>query len=310
MTECERIIQQGVLPESFFQEEEKCGFIITKERKKLWAIELDLLRKVDSICKEYGIKYYAMGGTLLGTVRHEGFIPWDDDIDIAMFRADYDSFCEIARNEMLEPYFLQSAYDEKDYAISHVKIRNSNTVGATKYDFEFDYNKGVFIDIFPIDNVPEDEDLRLELKEGVKKYRRLFDVGLRKFWYVEKEIISEDEKRIDREKIDQMTLPVLYKEFEAFCGKFNGRKTKECGVLALELTTERFFWNREDYNETIWMPFEGFLMPVPSNYDNILKKTYGNYQELIKGGALHGILLFDSDKSYKEYESLPNKVLE
>ena len=98
MTECERIIKEGILPESFFNEEIICNFKVTKERKKLFAVLLGILLKIDYVCKKHGIKYFIYGGTLIGALRHGGFIPWDDDLDIAMLRDDYDKFMKTSLN--------------------------------------------------------------------------------------------------------------------------------------------------------------------------------------------------------------------
>ena len=95
MTECEIIIEKGIIPKDFLNEEEKDGFLITETRKKIWAIELDLLFEVIRVCKKYNIQYTLAGGNILGAVRHNGFIPWDDDIDVAMFRDDYERFCRV-----------------------------------------------------------------------------------------------------------------------------------------------------------------------------------------------------------------------
>lgn len=103
MTECERIIKEGILPASFFEEETICDFLVTKERKKIWAVLLDMLIQVDRICRKHNLKYFMAFGSLLGVVRHNGFIPWDDDIDICMPRDDYEKFIVIARNELPPP---------------------------------------------------------------------------------------------------------------------------------------------------------------------------------------------------------------
>ena len=86
MNEIERIIKDGILPESFFKEEVICNFKVDIARKKLWAVSLDLLFKFDEICRKHQIRYAIAYGTLLGQVRHHGFIPWDDDIDLFMIR--------------------------------------------------------------------------------------------------------------------------------------------------------------------------------------------------------------------------------
>ena len=92
-------------PNGWFDEEGRCGFNVDRQRKEIWAVELDLLAEIQRVCKKYNIQYFADGGTILGTIRHKGFIPWDDDIDIAMFRDQYVKFCSIAKDEFKSPYF-------------------------------------------------------------------------------------------------------------------------------------------------------------------------------------------------------------
>ena len=147
MTECERIIKQGVLPESFFDEELKCGFLISKERKKIWAVLLDLLIKFDSVCKKHNLSYCFTDGSLLGAVRHKGFIPWDDDLDVSMPRADYEKLQSLDY-EFDNPYFLQTPYTDKGCFYSFVKIRNKNTTGLSKAFMYQGFNDGLFLDVF------------------------------------------------------------------------------------------------------------------------------------------------------------------
>ena len=296
-----------ISPESFLKEEIRNNFKVTERRKRLWQLQLEMLQLVDTICKKYSINYYAMGGTLLGAIRHKGFIPWDDDIDLAMFRSDYEHFVQIAIKEVHEPFFVQSPLTENDYALSHIKIRNSNSVGATKYDFEFNYNKGVFIDIFPIDNIPDDSQEKTLLLKGVHDYRRLLDIGARHFWYWQdinngnKIIIPEEERHHLMSLVNNRSILSICKEFDSFCSYYNQTDTEYCGVLALELTSERFFWKRNCFSSQTIMPFEYLSIPCPVGYDEVLRKTYGDYSCFEIGGALHGTLIFEPDISYKDY---------
>lgn len=117
------------LPKNFLEEEIRCGYKISSEMKKVWAVQIDLLEQVKKICKKHGLKYFADSGTLIGAIRHKGYIPWDDDIDLVMMRNDYNKFMEYAKSELEFPYFLQTVYTDKDIMRAHASLRNSKTTG-------------------------------------------------------------------------------------------------------------------------------------------------------------------------------------
>jgi lipopolysaccharide cholinephosphotransferase len=98
------------LDESFFKEEIRCGFTVPEMMKRVWAVEMEVLGEIHRICMNYGLTYYAFWGTLLGVVRHQGFIPWDDDIDIAMKRKDYQRLMKVLPDELPEGYYISSSY--------------------------------------------------------------------------------------------------------------------------------------------------------------------------------------------------------
>ncbi len=116
-----------------------------------------MLDEVERICKANGLKYFADSGTLIGAIRHEGYIPWDDDIDLVMLREDYDKFVQIAPDWLKEDLVLQTVYTEKNYLSGHAQIRNSKTCGCNEEDKKAGYNCGIFIDIFPLDGMPKTE---------------------------------------------------------------------------------------------------------------------------------------------------------
>ena len=151
------IVERNIcsLPSSFYQPETRCNYHISGNMKKVWAIELDLLRKFTEVCEKHGLNYFMDGGTLLGAVRHKGFIPWDDDADVIMPREDYDKLWLIASEEFRGPYFFQTTLSEEKFFRSHAQLRNSNTTGFVVEDQQKDINKGIFIDIFVLDNIQE-----------------------------------------------------------------------------------------------------------------------------------------------------------
>ena len=129
------------IPVGFLDEEERCGHIVSKQMKEVWAIQLDLLAEFDRVCNKHNIKYFASGGTALGAIRHKGFIPWDDDMDLIL---------EIAPHEFKPPYFLQNKFSDPEANETISKFRNIETTALLKDEIGscFNYCKGIFIDIF------------------------------------------------------------------------------------------------------------------------------------------------------------------
>lgn len=121
---------------------------------KIHKIQLNMALEVKRICQKNKINYFLVGGTLLGAVRHQGFIPWDDDLDIGMLRKDYNKFITCAKDELDKDYFLQTWESDKNYVLSFLKIRKNNTLFIERNSMHTECHKGIFIDIFPFDNVP------------------------------------------------------------------------------------------------------------------------------------------------------------
>ena len=145
------------LPEHFLEKEVRCGYEVSEKLKKIWAVELDLLNELLDVCKKHGINVQVFAGTLLGAVRHKGFIPWDDDVDVAMSREDFKKLCAVAPDEFKEPYFFQTALNDRKHFFGFGRLRNCLTTGVIRGHESPDYNNGIYIDVFPLDGFPESQ---------------------------------------------------------------------------------------------------------------------------------------------------------
>ena len=145
----ENLIRNG------YDEEKRDGYVVETKMKKIWSVQLDLLMELQRVCNRYNIKMFVVWGTLLGAIRHKGFIPWDDDLDVGLLREDYDKLCEIASKEFCEPYFFQTADSDRNFFIGYARLRNSDTTGIIKDNLDVEYNNGIYIDIYPLDGYPQ-----------------------------------------------------------------------------------------------------------------------------------------------------------
>lgn len=135
---------------------EKQKYLAPKELRLLQLTELEILLEFDRICRKHGIKYTIIGGTLLGAVRHNGFIPWDDDADVGMLRTEYDRFKEACKAELDNTrFYFQDQFETEGYRWGYAKLRRKGTAFVRTNTEEFPYEQGVYIDIMPLDYIPE-----------------------------------------------------------------------------------------------------------------------------------------------------------
>lgn len=305
------------LPENFLDEEIRCEYMITSKMKKIWAVELDLLAEFDRVCKKNNIKYCADGGTLLGAVRHKGFIPWDNDIDVAMLRTEYEKLCLIAPKEFKEPYFFQTNETDPGTARGHAQLRNSQTTGILTFEMKMGckFNQGIFMDIFPFDAVPEDrEELkRFYNKVRLKKKRLQSVLWNYKYFYphIRKDANGkinwgEECRRFLRHVQYKITKPdyeFYYKDFEIECQKYNAiENLPMVADFCMPIGMDRIQRYRKDFEDLIEIDFEFLKIPVFRQYDRNLRRLYGeNYMIPINQETEHGGIIFDTEKEYTEY---------
>ena len=269
------------LPDSFFEEEERWGFKITKERKQLWAVELDLLCEFDRVCKKLGLRYFLDGGTLLGAVRDGHFIPWDDDIDVVMLREDYNRLLEYGSAEFKYPIFLQNAYTDVDYRRGLTQLRRTDTTFILKREIEknLPFNQGICIDIFPLDGLPDANEVELFFVEKQKLRRQISDMT------------KEAEH-------DPNAVRKLFGEYERFCSRYSDAEYLDPVMLHRDI--QKIQWYKRDFFvQTIKVEFEGFAFSAPVEYDSVLTCLYGaDYKIPKRVPTEHGDIIWDADVSY------------
>lgn len=298
MTECERLINEGIFDASFFKEEVKNDFLITSDRKKLWAILIDIVLQIDKVCKKYNITYYLMYGSILGAIRHGGFIPWDDDIDLTMPRDDYEKFIKLS-HEFKDPYFLQTPYTDKEYVFSFARVRNSKT---TSYSEVFKYQKmnhGIFVAIFPLDNCLLTEDSCIY--ERNKKLARMNSAYMRRNY----PCLSDSDKERVLEFSNNNPLSI-YEEIQKNSQVHQHKKTDYLAHLACAIYSyEKQCFHKSDFSKAIIITFEKrFSFPIPIGWKNILKLVYGDYLSMPpieERGKWHQGTVIDPDVPFIDY---------
>lgn len=242
---------------------------------------VDILKDVHNICKKHGLKYFLDAGTLLGAVRHKGFIPWDDDMDIGMMREDYEKFIEIAKKELPDHLFLQTFETDEQYDIYHVpcKIRYNGTILIEKGIAENrDMHNGVYIDVFPYDSLPK--------KNYVYKLQRMLSYNILKSFIRIREIPDDlsFKNKITHAFYKFIIMLFPYKRrkrFFDFLVSWNDVNSKYMGY-GLDTVWSEYIYKKDDYFELTELEFEGNYFYGPRNYDAVLTQLYGDYMKLPK----------------------------
>lgn len=263
--------------------------------KDLQLVELDILKAFISACEKCNVNYFLLGGTLIGAIRHKGFIPWDDDIDVCMFREDYEKFLKYGQSYMDKKYFLQTYITDEEYSGCFAKIRNSETTFLEKNVQNRKMNHGIYIDIFPLDNLYNHN----KLKEKLLIYKLYNHVYVN-----DKNIIK---------RIIAIISNIIYKnnsklelciKLDKLYQKANNKKTKKIANYSGAWGVKKESHFREDFENFKIVDFEGINVKIPCGYDRCLRDTYGDYMQLPpkeKQITHHYTNIIDSKKSYKYY---------
>lgn len=250
---------------------------------KVKLIQMEIMDCIHRICVNNGLTYYMIGGTLLGAVRHKGFIPWDVDIDIAMPRADYDQLRKLCVEQTLldDKYYYCDYLTRKNYPRPHAIICDKNTRIFMKHDALNHYTEqtGVYIDIFPLDNAPDDEKLREKQTKRLMNLR-LFKAYRMPYSYSYKKHIIFAHRCVSVALSLVSSVYAVNKRQQKEMCRYNGEQTKCLCSMASQYAYKKQCMPREIYGTPVLLPFERKEYYAPEGYVEYLTRLYGNYMEL------------------------------
>lgn len=257
----------------------------TETLQKLKKMELELLRDFQELCDRHGLEYFAGGGTAIGAVRHQGFIPWDDDIDVNLYRDDYEMFLKYAKEEYSDKYEIMNAETSDLYPLMSTRWMKKGTKFKEECFKDLDLDLGVFLDVYCFDNVPDDD----------KKMRRQG----KRVWFLNKLMILKAVKRPVLYfggwkaqvvyviswivhmlmNLFHVSNAFLYKQVKKELTRYNGKKTKRIAYY-FDPTPFTSVINYDDVFPTRKVPFEDGEIKVGCHVEKYLEKRFGDYMKL------------------------------
>lgn len=244
--------------------------------EKLKEIELELLDQFIYVCNQLNIKYYMIGGSLLGTVRHKGFIPWDDDIDVAMQRDDYDIFIQFAQELLPENIFLQTFMTDPEYPALFAKLRRSDTIFIETSVSKLNINHGVYLDIFPLDYYPVKRRTQLDLK----LFSKIVFGKLGQVYYMKNNQRTKTLSQKCFEAISNMKYHSTQDALLSYEKKLRNQHKSPLLRNYFGAWGEREIWPIGWFESCVYLEFEKRRVSVPRDWNLILTAVYGDYMTL------------------------------
>lgn len=271
----------------------------------LQKLEFNMLKEVIQICDKLKLKYYLICGSALGAVKYDGFIPWDDDMDIGLLRDDYEMFIANAQSMLPAYLFLQNNKTDPEYPQIFSKIRDCRTTYIEKSVAGLSINHGVYIDVFPLDGYPLDEKLQVFVER-------------KKLIYQKKLSCVFDLPRNAKAKLGMYMRRILgyHKKVVTIVGKYTD-VISQYSVNDSKFICNHGNWQgkleyapREQYGDGAWATFEGLKVRIPEKYDEYLTQKYGDWRADLPAEQQvghHYAEVIDLERPYTDYiEHLKN----
>jgi len=243
--------------------------------RKIQMVQLELLQEVDRICKKCDIHYNIIAGTLLGAIRHGGYIPWDDDADVALLRDEYEKFRDACETELdTTRFYFQDHRNTPGYRWGYGKLRRKDTLFLREFQEHMPYEQGIFIDIFPLDAVPENYILR-----SIKNFE---------CFCIRKVLWSEVGKIADKNPVKRAWFGLLsripdqwvFGYYHGVIRKAHKLDSKWVRILMFPTPNREWAYLRKWYENSADTVFEGVTFQSIKEYDEYLSFKFGNYMEL------------------------------
>lgn len=285
-----------IMPKNYLVPEVRDGEFIDEKKKKLFKVLIDIIEEIKLICEKNDLRYYAAYGTLLGAVRHKGFVPWDDDVDLWMPRKDFEKFQQIAPRELPSRFFMQTQLTDPEYDFDIIRIRDNNTTQIEDWRLEAKQvmNYGIWVSIFPLDGRPNSEYgaqkklMRILLIDELLRVRKV-GPSLKKMLMARLIVMFVGEKRLlnkRRELLEDCP-------FES---------SERCTPFLASWLYYRENLSTKAFSKSLEVPFEYTTIRIPYDYDELLTTLYGDWRIPVRGlGQCHATAVLEPDIPWKEY---------
>lgn len=286
---------------SFYENEVRDGFFVSSLMKRNWAATLEVMEQVDEVCRKLNITYFAEFGTLLGAIRHRGFIPWDDDFDIAMKRADYELFLSEAPKFLPAGYSVMNCRSTPQWDDYMTRVVNETSIYLNS-DFVSKYHGIPYvtgIDIFPLDYIPKNREQIENMTLSINKISGVLS-ELDGFEYVDnknKQLVWEIERKCETKLVSGENIKMhLMRLIESIMASTASKDADEITLFPIFVTNRNYRFSKRCYDYALPISFEGFSLKVPIGYDILLKRKYGNYMKKIRDWNSHNYPVFEAQR--------------